>query len=165
MSKRKRVYKNKSKGIERSRRRSQRRCTDGRLSVADCGSVCLCAKVISLICVRAVCMWSTFLPLLSCAHPCMMLSLCVPVCAGVCVCAPTELRRGTVELLFPDGTGKQTLQGWQCWQGYQVHSWHCQPPCFPLCTGVRIPAASRPSSLTDRQAVSLANQLSTFLCV
>lgn len=59
------------------------------------------------------------------------------------------------ELFFPDGTGKQTVQGWWSWHGFPVHSWHCQPPCFPLCTGARVPAASRLSSLTDYQAVSL----------
>lgn len=84
-------------------------------------------------------------------HLCPCFLVCIHAC--VCVCVPSALTRGTVELLFPDGTGKQTLQGWQSWHDYPAHSWHCQPPCSPLCTGARVPAASRLSSLTDWQAV------------
>lgn len=118
-------------------------CQRPAVSVCVPSCVCVCAVVLPCICVHAACMWSTSLPVLSCVHPSMR----------VCVCVPSALTRGTVELLFPDGTGKQTLQGWQSWHDYPAHSWHCQPPCSPLCTRARVPAASRLSSLTDWQAV------------
>jgi len=92
--------------------------------------------------VCAYCMYAQCISALVCIHAC------------VCVCVPSELRCCVcAELLFPDGTGKQTLQGWQCWHGNPVHSWHCQPPGSPLWTEARVPAASRLSSSTDWQAV------------
>lgn len=143
----------KQKQGQRTKRREKSEAThrwwavSGRLCVYVCAFLCVCAAFIPCIVVHTACMWRACLPLLSCVHPCMC--VCLHVCAlwaeeRYCMCA---------ELFFPDGTGKQTLQGWQSWHDYPVHSWHCQPPCSPLCTGARVPAASRLSSLTDWQAV------------
>lgn len=134
-----RVYESKNKGRERSRGRSQRQRTDGELSAAGCecarARVCMCTHTMH------TCTCCMYVECISC--PCFLVCIhaCVCVCPLSCVC---------VELFFPDGTGKQTLQGWH---DYPVHSWHCQPPCSPLCTGARVPAASRLSSLTDWRAV------------
>lgn len=80
------------------------------------------------------------------------------MCVRVCVCA-TELRRGTVGLPSPDGAGKQTQRGWQCWPAEPSHSWPCQPPGSPPCPRAGVPAASSLGSATDRRTGTPANLL------
>lgn len=115
----------------------------GSAQMASCQRPAVNARARVCMCTHTMhtCTCCMYVECISC--PCFLVCIhaCVCVCPLSCVC---------VELFFPDGTGKQTLQGWH---DYPVHSWHCQPPCSPLCTGARVPAASRLSSLTYWRAV------------
>lgn len=120
------------------------------------GRLCLCVCVCTFICVCAVHTMHIcgFYINVECMSALAFLCASMHVCVSVRVCALWAEERYCMcaELFFPDGTGKQTLQGWRSWHAHLVHSWHCPPPCFPLCTGGES-TCCQPPKLIDWQAV------------
>lgn len=112
--------------------------------------MCVCLYVF-------VCVQCSYYVYLCTLHVCgVHVCPCFLVRIHACVSVPSELRRGTAcaqSCSSQMALANRHCKGWQSWHSYLVHSWHCQPPCSPLCTRVRVPAASHLSSLTDWQSV------------
>lgn len=131
------------------------------------GRLCICVCVPKCVCVP--CSYHAYL---CTVHVCgVHVCPCLLVLIHACVSVPSVLRRGTAcahSCSSQMALANRHCKGWQSWHSYPVHSWHCQPPCSPRCTGARVPAASHLSSLTDWQAVypqTSVGKVSLFLLI